>query len=245
MIIEKVRVSIKLSKKIYNGKWNPFLILCKSALFRFCFFDFSMFEFEFFFIFFFFVSIFFVNFQFLVFSFIVEFALQIAKRFFISFFSLNWEQKTLFPFCFFYSLSLSLSFCFYLYFLFFFSEKNFFFSVKTPFQQKKKLFSVVISLQFVWLQFREFYCVHKLYRKVEEHVYEEPSPRQLMIQCNMSKRYLIQNKQFLLLNLKKTKNHFFFHSKIRKNNYQNKTILLIDQILENFLSIFFKKKKKN
>lgn len=50
--------------------------------------------------------------------------------------------------------------------------------------------SVVIIIIVI---FREFYCVRKLYRKVEEHVYEEPSPRPPMKRYNMSKRYLILN----------------------------------------------------
>lgn len=48
----------------------------------------------------------------------------------------------------------------------------------------------VIMIIIVVIIFREFYCVLKLYRKVEEHVYEEPSPRPPMIRYNMSKRYL-------------------------------------------------------
>lgn len=48
--------------------------------------------------------------------------------------------------------------------------------------------SVIIIV--IIITFRVFSCVLKLYRKVEEHVCEEPSPRQPMIRCNMSKRYL-------------------------------------------------------
>lgn len=60
-----------------------------------------------------------------------------------------------------------------------------------------QLFLMVFSSEFMFyvviiitVTFREFYCVLKLYRKVEEHVYDEPSPRPPMIRCIMSKRYL-------------------------------------------------------
>lgn len=74
--------------------------------------------------------------------------------------------------------------------------------------QSEFMFFVIIII----VTFREFYCVRKLYRKVEEHVYDEPSPRPPMIRYTMSKRYLhsffsTQKKQATLVRISDPNNY--------------------------------------
>lgn len=61
------------------------------------------------------------------------------------------------------------------------------------FSIKRKDMPCVFSLRLnivMYTTFRVFYFVRKLYRKADEHDYGEPSPRQPMTPCNMSKRYI-------------------------------------------------------
>lgn len=55
---------------------------------------------------------------------------------------------------------------------------------------------VYVSVIIIIVIYREYYCVLKFSRKVEDYVYEEPSPRPHQIRYNMSKRYLFLNQFF-------------------------------------------------